>query len=185
MKLSELLGEDGFALGVPSGEKRSALRAVAAKLAARTGRSEGAILNVLLRRERLGSTATGDGVAVPHAVLDGISEPAAVIATLKHPISFDAPDDKNVDLLLGLLWPRDSREGFVPALSRSVRLLRRPGYRECIRNATSSAEAHAGIESLEVGSGGSRSRAMSTAVVVERDVREVRPDAIDRRFLTL
>lgn len=155
MRLSELIGEDGFELGVPSGEKRSALKAVAAKLAARTGRSEGAILNVLLRRERLGSTATGDGVAVPHAVLDGISEPAAVIATLKHPISFDAPDDKNVDLLLGLLWPRDSREGFVPALSRSVSLLRRPGYRECIRNATSSAEALAGIEALEVGSGGS------------------------------
>ena len=154
MKLSELLGEDGFALGVPSGEKRSALRAVAAKLAARTGPSEGAILNVLLRRERLGSTATGDGVAVPHAMLDGISEPAAVIATLKHPISFGAPDDRHVDLLLGILWPRESREGFVPALSRSVRLLRQPGYRECLRNATSSAEAHFGTKAFEAVSSG-------------------------------
>ena len=161
MKLSELLGEDGFVLGVPSGEKFSALKAVAAKLAARTGRSEGAIVNVLLRRERLGSTATGEGVAVPHAMLEGISEPAAVIATLKHPISFNAPDEKNVDLLLGFLWPRDSRKGFVPALSRSVRLLRQPGYRECLRNAASSAEAHAGIEALEAGSGGSRRNAPS------------------------
>lgn len=110
---------------------------------------------MLLRRERLGSTATGDDVAVPHAMLDGISESAAVIATLKHPISFDAPDDRKVDLLLGVIWPRDSREGFVPALSRPVRLLRQPGYRECLRNATSSAEAHAGIEAFEAGSGGS------------------------------
>lgn len=163
MKLSELLGDGGFALGVPSGEKRSALKTVAAKLAARTGRSEGAILNVLLRRERLGSTATGDGVAVPHALLDGISEPAAAIATLKHPISFDAPDDKKVDLLLGLLWPRDSREGFVPTLSRSIRLLRQPGHRECIRGAASSEAAIAGIEALEEGMGGSLRRAASMA----------------------
>ncbi|QPC94835.1 PTS sugar transporter subunit IIA [Mesorhizobium sp. INR15] len=94
-------------------------------------------------------------------MLEGISEPAAVILTLTHSISFNAPDDKNVDLLLGLLWPRDSKEGSVPALSRSVRLLRQPAYRECLGNATSSAEAHAGIEDLEAGSGGSRRNAPS------------------------
>ena len=154
MKLSELLKEDDFLLGVPSREKRSALEAVASKLAAGTGCNESAILNLLLRRERLGSTATGDGIAIPHAMLDCTSEPAAVMATLRHAILFDAPDDKNVDLLLGLLWPRDRREGFVPAVSRSVHLLRQPGYRECLYNATSTAEADAGIEALEAWKGG-------------------------------
>jgi len=103
-----------------------------------------------------------DGIkSYPHQALN-IEKPLSSIntltssfKTLKHPISFDAPDDRKVNLLLGVIWPRDSREGFVPALSRSVRLLRQPGYRECLRNATSSAEAHAGIEAFEAGSGGS------------------------------
>lgn len=76
MKLSELLEEDDFLLGVPSREKRSALEAVASRLGRRTGRPQGEVLNALLRRERLGSTATGDGLAMPHATLAGISVPA-------------------------------------------------------------------------------------------------------------
>lgn len=148
MKLSELLGEDDFLLGMPSREKRSALEAVASRLGRRTGRPPGEVLNALLRRERLGSTATGDGLAMPHAALPGISVPAAVIATIKHPIAFDAPDDGGVDLLLGLLWPSDVG-GFLLTLSQSSRLLRRPGHRECLRQATSPAEALAGIEAME------------------------------------
>lgn len=153
MKLSELLEEDDFLLGVPSREKRSALEAVASRLGGRAGRPQGEVLNALLRRERLGSTATGDGLAMPHATLAGISVPAAVIATMKHPIAFDAPDDRDVDLLLGLLWPCDVG-GFLVTLSQSSRLLRQAGYRECLRGAASPAEAHAGIEALEAGSSG-------------------------------
>ena len=136
MKLTELLGEDDFLLGLPSREKRSALEAVASRLGSRTGRPQGQALNALLRRERLGSTATGDGLAMPHAAFAGVSVPAAVIATMKHPVSFDAPDDGDVDLLLGLLWPSDVR-GFLLTLSQSSRLLRQPSYRECLRKATS------------------------------------------------
>lgn len=148
MKLSELLGEDDFLLGVPSKEKRSALEAVAPRLGRRTGRPPGEVLNALLRRERLGSTATGDGLAMPHAALPGISVPAAVIATIKHPIAFDASDDGDVDLLLGLLWPSDVG-GFLLTLSQSSRLLRLPGHRECLRQATSPTEALARIEAME------------------------------------
>ena len=148
MKLSELLEEDDFLLGVPSREKRSALEAVASRLGRRTGRREGEVLNVLLRRERLGSTATGDGLAIPHAVLVGISVPAAVIATMQHPVAFDAPDDGDVDLLLGLLWPNDAG-GFLLTLSQSSRLFRRPAHREYLRQATSPAEALAAIEAME------------------------------------
>lgn len=148
MKLSELLGEDDFLLGVPSREKRSALKAVASRLGSKIWRPQGEILNALLRRERLGSTATGDGIAMPHAAFAGISVPAAVIATMNHPVAFDGPDHEDVDLLLGLLWPNGVR-GFLLTLSQSSRLLRRPGYRECLRKAGSPAEARAGIEALE------------------------------------
>lgn len=148
MKLSELLEEDDFLLGVPSKEKRSALEAVASRLGRRTGLPQGEVLNVLLRRERLGSTATGDGLAMPHAAFAGISVPAAVIATMQHPFAFDAPDGEDVDLLLGLLWPSDVG-GFLLTLSQSSRLLRRPGSRDLLHKATSPAEALAGIEAME------------------------------------
>jgi len=148
MKFTELLGEDDFLLGVASRGKRSAIGAVASRLGRRTGRPQGEILNALLRRERLGSTATGGGFAMPHAALPGISMPAAVIATMQHPLAFDAPDDGDVDLLLGLLWPSDVG-GFLLTLSQSCRLLRRPGHREYLRQATSPAEALAAIEAME------------------------------------
>lgn len=148
MKLTELLEEDDFLLGVPSREKRSALEAVASRLGRRTGRPQGEVLNALLRRERLGSTATADGLAMPHATLAGISVPAAVIATIKDPIAFDAPDDGDVDLLLGLLWPKGAG-GFLLTLSQSSRLFRRPAHREYLRQATSPAEALAAIEAME------------------------------------
>ena len=148
MKLSELLGEDDFLLGVPSREKRSALEAFASRFGRKTGRPQGEILTALLRRERLGSTATGHGLAMPHAAFAGISVPAAVIATKKHPVAFDAPDDGDVDLLLGLLWPSDVG-GFLLTLSQYSRLLRRPRYRECLRQAVSPAKAWAGIEAPE------------------------------------
>lgn len=149
MKLSELLGEDDFVLGVPSKEKRCALEAVAFRLGRRTGRREEEVLSVLMRRERLGSTAIGDGLAIPHAVLAGISAPVAVIATMKHPVSFDAPDDGDVDLLLGLLWPSGSMKEFLLTLAQSSGLLRQPGYGDCLREAASPTEARAGIEALE------------------------------------
>ena len=80
---------------------------------------------------------------MPHAAFAGISMPAAMIATMKHSVAFDAPDAGDVDLLLGLLWPSDVG-GFLLTLSQSSRLLRRPGYRDCLRQSGSPAEAGPG-----------------------------------------
>ena len=118
MRLSELVGEQDVLLGMQADRKRSALGGIAARLAERVGRSYGAVLAAFLRRERLGPTVVGDGIAIPHARLDGISAPAAVLATLQRPVPFGTPNDDSVDLLLALLWPTSDTEGFVPALSR-------------------------------------------------------------------
>ncbi|MBZ9708579.1 PTS sugar transporter subunit IIA [Mesorhizobium sp. ESP7-2] len=58
--------------------KRSALGKIVARLAQRTGKSENAVLEALLERERLGSTAMGDGLAMPAACIDGISDPVTM-----------------------------------------------------------------------------------------------------------
>ena len=83
MKICDFLREQDILLGMPAKGKHSALARVAAWLGGRVGRGQGAVLDALLHRERLGSTAVGHGVAIPHARMDGISAPVAMLATLQ------------------------------------------------------------------------------------------------------
>ena len=71
-------------LGV--GSKRNLLQTLAAEAASRLGRSEAEILDALQARERLGSTALGRGVALPHAQLAGNDPPVMLMARLRRPI---------------------------------------------------------------------------------------------------
>jgi PTS system nitrogen regulatory IIA component len=87
---------------------------------------QGAVLAAMLRRERLGSTAIGHGVAIPHARLEGISAPTIMLATLQYPVWFDVPDEGPVDLLLAVLWPKSDSVRFLQSLAYFCRLLRHP-----------------------------------------------------------
>jgi PTS system nitrogen regulatory IIA component len=144
--VGRMLREQDIMLGVAAKGKRSALTKIADRLGQRADMRGGAILAALLRRERLGSTGIGHGVAIPHARLDGIVEPAAMLTALEGPVWFGAPDDEPVDLLLTLLWPKDDVAGFLPTLASFCRLLRRPGLRARLREAATPAEAHAWLE---------------------------------------
>ncbi|WP_167523833.1 PTS sugar transporter subunit IIA [Terribium terrae] len=143
------LAEQNVVLGLPANDKRSTLVRLAARLGDQAGLSRGAVLAAMLRRERLGSTAIGHGVAIPHARLEGISQPQAVLATLRRPVWFDAPDERPVDLLLAILWPKVDSAGFLRALAHVSRLLRDEGLRESLRLTKTPAEALACIEVFE------------------------------------
>lgn len=145
LKLDELIRTQDILLDMQADRKRTALRAMAVRLGERVGASPDAVLAALLRRERLGSTAIGNGVAIPHARLDEISAPAAVFARLQHPVSFGTPDDNPVDLLLALLWPKSDTRAFVTTLLDVWRLLRRPGLAELLRKSGTPAEAYGWI----------------------------------------
>lgn len=144
--LSDLVGEQDVLLGMQADRKRSALSGIAARIAEKVGRSHGAVLAALLCRERLGPTAVGNGIAIPHARLDGISAPAAVLATLQRPVPFGTPDDDPVDLLLALLWPTSDTKGYVPALHGVSCRLRSGGLADLLRRSRTPAEARAWIE---------------------------------------
>jgi PTS system nitrogen regulatory IIA component len=148
MEIADLLSEQDVVLGLPAEGKRSALARMAASLGEKAGMSQGFVLAAMLRRERLGSTATGRGVAIPHARIEGILAPTAVLATLQRPVWFDAPDGEPVDVLLALLWPKTDTAGFLQALSCFSRLLPHERLREHIRAAETSAEALAWIEAF-------------------------------------
>jgi PTS system nitrogen regulatory IIA component len=140
-----ILHDEDIVLGMTAKGKRSALAKIADRLGQRVGLRGSTVLAALLRRERLGSTAIGHGVAVPHARLQGLAEPAAMLTVLERPIWYGGTDDDPVDLLLTLLWPKDDVAGFLPALASCCRLLRQPDIRTRLRESVTPAEVRAWI----------------------------------------
>lgn len=75
------------------------------------------IFSALVSREKLGSTGLGDGVAIPHGRLKGLDEcVGAMIRLPADGVDFEAPDNKPVDILFGLLVPQDSTEAHLDIL---------------------------------------------------------------------
>ena len=143
MGITDHLSAADVVLDLDAATKRDVLRLLSAEAAGRLGRPEREVLGALAARERLGSTALGRGVALPHARLAGNSPPLALLARLRRPVDFEARDDEPVDLVILVLWPEASPEGFLPALSSIVGALRDPQVPRRLRRARTPGEAAA------------------------------------------
>lgn len=140
MSITERISATDIVLDLSASNKRNLLQTLAAEAARRLGRPEQEILGALQDRERLGSTALGRGVALPHARLAGDDQPIMLFARLRKPIDYEAKDDEPVDLVILVLWPEASPEGFLPALSETCRALREPQALRRLRAAASADE---------------------------------------------
>jgi len=114
--------------------KKQALQEIAAKAAALTGQSDRAILEILLQREKLGSTGVGNGVAIPHGKLAKLASVFGLFARLERPVDFEALDGQPVDLIFLLLAPEGAGADHLKALARVARLLRDPEVTRKLRN---------------------------------------------------
>lgn len=135
MEITDHLSAADVILDLDAANKRTVLKALAAEAAARLGQSGPKILDALLAREGLGSTALGRGVALPHARLGGDPPPVVLFARLRRPIDYEARDEEPVDLVILVLWPEASPEGFLPVLSETCRSLREPQTLRRLRSA--------------------------------------------------
>jgi nitrogen PTS system EIIA component len=120
--------------------KKHVLQELAKRAAELTGMHERAIFDVLLERERLGTTGVGNGIAIPHGKLPEIKELFGLFARLEDPVDFDAIDEQPVDLVFLLLAPEGAGADHLKALARVARLLRDPEVARKLRN-SSDAEA--------------------------------------------
>jgi len=93
------------------------------------------IVAAAVERERLGSTGVGNGVALPHARIDGLDRVIAGFARLSEPMDFDSVDGRPVDLVAFLLAPSDAAGAHLRALARVSRQLRREENRSRLRTA--------------------------------------------------
>src|SRR5271157_1876435 len=131
--LGELISAADVRLDIDVSGKDQLLRQVAALLAARQGLAEGPILEGMLARERLGSTAVGHGVAIPHARMTQCGAAAAVFVRTKVGIPFDAPDGRPVSVFLGLIVPNMANERHLQLLATAAGMLGDRAFREKLR----------------------------------------------------
>ncbi len=93
------------------------------------------VTEALLERERLGSTAFGRGMALPHARIDGLAGVRGMVVQLARPVDFDAVDALPVDLVIVLLSPTDAGADHLKALAQVSRFLRDDATVERLRGA--------------------------------------------------
>lgn len=125
-------------------DKSRLLRELADRAATALGLDSTKLLAALLRREELGSTGLGGGVAIPHTRIAGIDKPFSILAILRPAIPFDAIDEQPVDVVFLLVAP-DSGDA-LKALAGISRILREAPILERLRHAKS---AQAAFDSLE------------------------------------
>ena len=137
MEIKELLVPNAVKINLKVTSKKQVLQELAKMAKALTGLEEREILNVLIERERLGTTGVGEGVAIPHAKLEGVDRLCAVFARLESPIDFDSVDHEFVDLIFMLLAPLSPEHTHLKALAKISRLLRDKSMCAKLRGGTS------------------------------------------------
>lgn len=136
-----LVNADNISFHDEATSKKRVIENLSRMLAANTSAATAEkIFQVLLERERLGSTGLGKGVAIPHARVPDLTHTVAAMLTLETPIEFESADSKPIDIAFGLLVPEDDTEHHLQHLSRLVTLFRDEEICSRIRQA-SSAEA--------------------------------------------
>lgn len=142
MKIEDLISPGRSSVGLRVADKESLIRELAAQAAASLQLPFEYIADELLRREALGSTGIGDGVAMPHARLAELKTAFGSIVRLKKPIEFEAVDDKPVDIAVLVLLPASPAGDQLNALACVARALRQPGRLDLLRKAKNDEELY-------------------------------------------
>jgi nitrogen PTS system EIIA component len=153
MEIEDLITPARVIAGLKATSKKQVLQELARRAALDTGLPERSVFDVLLERERLGTTGVGNGIAIPHGRFAGLETIYGLFVHLETPVDFDAVDDQPVDLLFLLLAPETAGADHLKALARVSRLLRDRPICEKLRGSdtsdalyavlTSAAQSHA------------------------------------------
>lgn len=140
MSILSLLAPDRALHNIEGGSKKRTLELVSKLISDSCQLNPEDIFTGLVNREKLGSTGIGEGVAIPHCRLTGINQAVGAFVLLSEPISFDAIDNKPVDLLFFLLVPEDACDEHLSTLSKLAEVFSQEESRNLIRSADSSTQ---------------------------------------------
>lgn len=143
MELSKLLMPDAVRFVAQLTGKKRLFQELGEIAAQAYGLSAAAVVDGLQERESLGPTGVGHGLALPHARLEGVDRICGVFLRLERPLNYDSVDRQPVDLIFGLLAPKDSGVEHLKALALVSRTMRDPSICAKLRANTDSDKLHA------------------------------------------
>jgi len=155
LTLTEALRLGGIHHDVPGSDKEGVLRAAVERLSLPADADREYLVQALLAREAMGSTAVGRGIAIPHVrrpvVLD-VPHAAVSLCVLSSPVEYGAPDGEPVRAFFLIISP--TVRAHLKLLARLAHVLRDPSLNELIAGDAASADILERVESLEQGIGG-------------------------------
>lgn len=146
MRITDFLDAAAVVPDLKGRDKRAVLREMAERLASLQPMDAKKLLDILLERERIGSTAIGDGVAIPHGKMPGIQKVFGVFGRSLEGVDFDSLDGGLTYLFFLLVAPQDSAADHLKALARIARLLKDPALRARLMAGKSREEIFKAIE---------------------------------------
>jgi PTS system nitrogen regulatory IIA component len=143
MNVADIISKNAVLDNVQASNKRELIQSLAEKMASVSGLDERTIFDAVWERENLGSTGYGEGVAFPHARIEGLTKVCGMFARLDDAVDFDAIDGKKVDLVFLLVSPENSGADHLTALASLSRILKTEGSCEKLRKARTVDELYA------------------------------------------
>ena len=129
MRILDYISAETVMVSSLSGTKEESIRALTALLAAAGKIPDAQALEAaILRREQAVSTALGEGVAIPHAKLEGISSPSVALGLCKEGVPYDAPDGKPVRILFLIASCLKDDGTQLKILAALARYIKTPGF---------------------------------------------------------
>ena len=143
MKLSEILKPECIIPDLKAHDKKGVLEELAQVITeCEPSLSKGALLQVLLERERLGSTGIGDGIALPHGKLKELDQLCISFGRSMEGLDFDSIDEKPVYVFFLLLAPENSAGIHLKALAKISRMLKDGNFRRRLMSVKSGQEIY-------------------------------------------
>lgn len=149
MDISNLINMDTIFPKLKASSKKQLLQELGNIAKNRIGKPVFEIANVLMERERLGSTGVGHGVAIPHGRFAELDQICGIFAKLEKPVNFGALDDQPVDLVFLLLVPEEAGADHLKALAKVSRVLRDQSICEKLRGTDSGDAIYAILNSVQ------------------------------------
>lgn len=142
MDIRAFFSQNDVIVDVRASDKVQLLKDLSARAALEVALDPALVSAEILKREELGSTGLGSGVAIPHARILGLGKLYGVLARLNRALDFAAVDGEPVDLVFLLLLPSSTGREQLEALAGVARQLRKPTIAAMLRKARDGSEAY-------------------------------------------
>jgi len=145
MNINDMLSDGAFLMNFDGTSKKQVLEELSKLAEIKLGINSRTLLENLIKREKLGSTAVGNGIAIPHANVATIDRPFVFVSTLTNGLDFNSTDDLPVDIIFLLIAPNNKGSEHLQALALISRLLRNKELTTKLRGCKSAESALAVI----------------------------------------